>query len=191
MDVRIVYFPAPGPGAALPTNLVPLSSREDISTGLFTLPDANTSRSTPGDAGPADVGGSTADRYWHTTTSSAGLRLAFGVANDTYNISGYFLKGGTNFLVRMIPEGNNVWFDLSNVETNNGTNAVITDAGGGWYRCSSDVVVADSNLRVDFLSQSARWSTTEMIGDGTTNYVGIVGIQLTAGSGVKAYNGVS
>lgn len=125
----------------------------------------------------------TADRI---NITGATARIQSAVAQYTilvghkYNFSVYVNPDtrDTITLRDQVNTPNGATFNLSTLvatNTGNGTDATITDVGGGWYRCSVNFMPATTNLNIG------------LAGSPTVAQLYLWGAQLTEGYGVKAY----
>lgn len=102
-------------------------------------------------AAVAPNGTLTADTATFTVTGQARITATFTiVAGTTYSFSAYFKDSNTNLIglgVRVDSVYDRAIFDLSNQTINTSfagtrvSSPVITDVGGGWFRCSAQILV--------------------------------------------------
>jgi hypothetical protein len=138
-------------------------------------------------------GNQTADLVYPNTSSTAlfGVRVwrnVFGLASSQYTCSFYIKYAGWRWVYILDPSGtNHGWFDLLNgVLGNTGGNTnTITDAGGGWYRCTVTRAVNTTfaSLYVNFSNANGSTVCTASGTNGIHLWAG----QLEAGNSATSY----
>ena len=128
--------------------------------------------------------------------TSAGTRYVGQTATVTtataYTATVYMKKGTTNIGAMSVVESPNqgFWtFDLNtgvvgnNVVSSKASTASITDAGGGWYRCSITITTAATSISVRILPVTSVSVATGAVGDN----INVWGAQLEAGAFATSY----
>ena len=113
-------------------------------------------------------------------------------ASTTYTATVYMKKGTTNFGAMSIVESPNqgFWtFNLdsgvvgNNVVSSKTSTATISDAGGGWYRCSVTATSVGTSITVRVIPVTSVNVSTGAVGDN----INVWGAQLEAGAFATSY----
>ena len=137
-------------------------------------------------------GTGTADKIYPTSTGlyRGIFQIAFPI--QTCNVSVYAKSSGKNwmfFYAIGAAASNGVWFDLVNgvvgAVNSSWSNAVITDVGNGWYRCSATITITNATNNLYYLTSDGNNNTTATT-NGTDGII-LWGAQVVQGSTPKDY----